>query len=112
MELEIDEYIRTPKGVIGKVINIYDYSKSTHYLIDWNTNRPYCISQIKNIKHSKNIIDLIEVGDYVNGYLVIQIGKDGDLTIDDNGFHSIFPIDIKSIVTKEQFKSIEYKVGD
>lgn len=46
----------------------------------------------------------------MNGHLVIKKGKDGDLIIDDGGYHSIFPIDIKSIVTKEQFKSVEYEV--
>ena len=25
------------------------------------------------VKHSKNLIDLIEVGDYINGFLVLDI---------------------------------------
>lgn len=62
------------------------------------------------IKSSPNIIDILEVGDYVNGERVINIMKkheylevsDEEITIDKE--------DIKSIVTKEQFKDIEYKV--
>ena len=60
---------------------------------------------------SHNIIDLIEVGDYVNGERVTQItneyievcyGRDSDEFIKEK--------DIKSIVTKEQFESMSYKV--
>ena len=71
-------------------------------------------------KHSPNIIDLIEVGDYVNGYFVITtdnaINDDGEKVIltenyddwTDNGVVS--NKDIKSIVTHEQFDSIRYEV--
>ena len=63
------------------------------------------------IKSSPNIIDLIEVGDYVNGERVINIIKkykyleasDEEFVIDEK--------DIKSIVTKEQFKEMEYRIG-
>ncbi len=62
------------------------------------------------IKSSPNIIDLIEVGDYVNGERVINIIKkykylevsDEEIVIDEK--------DIKSIVTKEQFESMMYKL--
>ena len=61
---------------------------------------------------SPNIIDLIEIGDYVNGERVINIIKkhkylevsDEEIVIDEN--------DIKSILTKEQFESMEYKIGE
>ena len=65
------------------------------------------------IKSSPNIIDLIEVGDYVDrlrvvekqeGYIVLE-------TFDERIF--IYKNEpIKSIVTKEQFKEMEYKVND
>ena len=84
----------------------------------------------KIIKHSKNIIDLLEVGDYVNGYKILAIEKSG---VYNNGlrimiyknnrrkeeiwkyiqeYDGIIPArdDIKSIVTKEMMKSIEYIV--
>lgn len=58
-------------------------------------------------------IDLIEIGDYVNGKYVscitnnnyIEIGHGEELV----GLHNE---DIKSIVTKEQFESMEYRIGE
>ena len=70
---------------------------------------------------SPNIIDLIEVGDYVNGYQVIEkpyIYHDIQFVSVDtqdswNWGKGEMPIDeIKSIVTKEQFESMKYKIGD
>lgn len=73
--------------------------------------KPYNIEKITDIvKHSKNIIDLIQVGDYVNGKYVKEINqyKDGKSIIALIGI--IDEEDIKSIVTKQQFESIEYKI--
>ena len=65
------------------------------------------------IKSSPNIIDLIEVGDYVNGIRVDEI-KNGQLRTASyyDGYicHLCNEEDIKSIVTKEQFESMEYKL--
>ena len=49
--MEVEEYVRSKDG---RILKIVEYCKKT---------------EIK--KHSKNIIDLIEVGDYVNGHLVV-----------------------------------------
>ena len=57
------DYARTKGGEIGKISTIIDDK------VFINTNQYY--SQI--IKSSPNIIDLIEVGDYVNGYEVLQV---------------------------------------
>lgn len=35
---------------------------------------------------------------------------DGDLIICDGGYKYLFPVSIKSIVTKEQYAGIEYKI--
>ena len=74
------------------------------------------------VKHSKNIIDLIEVGDYVNGREVKHIAMfEGFpdypklIFVDEKHLipgETVENKDIKSIVTKEQFASIEYKVED
>lgn len=69
-------------------------------------------------KFYDNLIDLIEVGDYVNGDLVTFISSNpqknqrGKHRIILNDSHSLFGKyeDIKSIVTKEQFNSIKYEV--
>lgn len=104
-EIEVGEYIRTTDGEIEKVVLIYD----NRYM-----NEDGNMTHFDDIKaHSKNIIDLIEVGDYVNGYKVdsIENGKliIGDTTqvveqiLDDNE-------DIKTILTHEQFEQNSYKV--
>jgi len=71
-------------------------------------------SHIKNVSY--NIIDLIEVGDYVNGHPVTLICEDEVhpqnkcLRIYGRGY--VWQKGIKSIVTKEQFESMSYKVGE
>ena len=65
------------------------------------------------IKSSPNIIDLIEVGDYVNGYLVIEKDINNELRyidLKDRNMKYVKYLDIKSIATREQFKNIEYEV--
>lgn len=64
-------------------------------------------------KASHNIIDLIEVGDYVNGYYVEDVLKTFvNVAVGSNYFQSptIYEKDIKSIVTKEMFSSMEYRL--
>jgi hypothetical protein len=58
-------------------------------------------------KHSPNIIDLIEVRDYVNGELVASVDEES-VEIGE-GWH-VKSKDIKSIVTHQQFNSIKYEV--
>ena len=69
------------------------------------------------IKSSSNIIDLIKEGDYVNGEIVTKVVLDEieckyielDFSYNKRGIREK---DIKSIVTKEQFESMEYKIGE
>lgn len=118
--MEVGEYIRTKNGRIGRVIKIWIWEETskrkeqTHYLIDWGGKASY-IAILKNLKHSKNIIDLIEIGDYINGYRVKEIEEDGDIMIEipfenNSGYRLIE--DIKSIVTKQQYESIKYEVNN
>ena len=108
-------FVRTKKGKIfdcvvheqmGKLIYYPKTSKTNGY-IDWN----------EVYKKSENIIDILEVGDYVNGEKVIRvIPQDicGDEMLDYQHIFvndkEVFKEDIKSIVTKEQFESMSYKV--
>ena len=74
------------------------------------------------LKASHNIIDLIEVGDYVDGIRVGYINKGEDYLYaltDENtrdvicGYDSDgFTKPLHSIVTKEQFEQMQYKVGE
>lgn len=71
------------------------------------------------LKHSPNIIDLIEVGDYVNGYKVKDIrlwntffnGKH-EYKLDFGELGTMESGEIRSIVTHEQFENMKYVVGD
>ena len=116
MKLEVGMYVRTKNGEIGKIRVIIDG------LVFINTNQYY--STVSKASH--NIIDLIEAGDYVNGNKVTKLGFDNFLlkckTIEchqedlSNGYEGVTFVytnkDIKSIVTKEQFESMSYKIGD
>ena len=63
MDIEVGDYVRSKNGSIGKVTKIED----DKYLYE----NKELITFIGNVvKYSKNIIDLIEVGDFVNGNIV------------------------------------------
>ena len=121
MDIKIGEYVRTKSGFIGKVIGRHG-GYGLHYELDVNKeiqeNFMNSIVHEDNIvKHSKNIIDLIEVGDYVNGYRIDNI-INGVLVnravgIDRSG--ALTPIvqyeqDIKTILTKERYMQNCYTV--
>ena len=62
---------------------------------------------------SDNIIDLIKAGDFVNGYKVYAVLEDMLHLVNYNGLIiKVAERQIKSVVTSEQFKSVEYKVGE
>ena len=96
--------------VINRIAEIFDNTILTE-----NDGSMYQgeYSKEEIIKSSPNIIDLIEVGDYVNGYLVIEKDINNELRyidLKDRNMKYVKYLDVKSIVTKEQFKNIEYEV--
>ena len=117
-KLEVGHFIRTIKG-IGRIEEITEDRTEIYF----NCDTGLTISFIKKdftqeemaqyYKHSDNIIDLIEVGDYVNCMKVIDI-VENDIYISDYYAESYIGIvkvkDIKSIVTKEMFSSVEYRM--
>ena len=114
MELKEGMYVRTKKG-IGRVTE-YTKHESWGYIV--KVLGPYsCYTHTSNgelsdvIKAGDNLIDLIEVGDYVNGLPVVHNAKKngGNIVILING-DAYNEEDIKSIVTKEQFDSVKYEV--
>lgn len=127
MKLELKEnmYVRTKDGIMVKVDYIdYDiiffdkdlyrvYSDGINFLEKDNLERI--------AKASYNIIDILEVGDYVNGSKVIEIEKDYkfiDGTIrdilwtDTKMQKAIWDETIKSVITHEQMEQMAYKVGE
>ena len=111
------DYVRTKYGKIGKIINISkNRVNTTKYLIEWGSCKAYYVSQVKDYKSSPNIIDLIEVGDYVNGVLVESIYQREKDKLYIHSFDTEIMMcftnnNINSIVTKEQFESIKYEVN-
>ena len=110
--MNVGDYVRTKKGEIVKII---DKKFDDTLLIDlYTTDKKYYLMEIDIFKSSPNIIDLIEVGDYVNGMQVTRIcfDEDGQRILNlSNCILELMNEDIKSTVTKEQFSQMEYKVG-
>jgi hypothetical protein len=114
-EIKVGEYVRLDDGTIGK----YQINKNWINVVE--TNDKYIGFDIEKdiVEHSKNIIDLIEEGDYVNRCLVTAIYDEykNDNTIQfetnyEGRYRYYSDGDIKSIVTKEQFASMEYKIKE
>lgn len=125
MKLEVGMYVRTKWGYICKIININDFREPTiKYAVEASYLKDIMFIGDDDIsKASHNIIDIVQVGDYVNGMKVTRIGgtrwDKNDLHCycehngDENWKQVMIPAkDIKSIVTKEAFKSMEYMLGD
>lgn len=133
--IEVGEYVRTETGFIRRIksvdkteatekcpVNMYwcNLDKPIKILKECSKDTIYAIemSDAKKLKHSNNILDLIEVGDFVNGYKVSD--KNGTLLctnikgIDRSGYHipiSQYGDGIETILTKEQYQANCYKVG-
>lgn len=134
MELKVGMYVRTKVGIfkIRKITKDLAYWKHEKRVIKLDRNIPeynyrfsfYKDEKIfKGAKFKDNIIDLIKVGDYVNGCKITSIQEieepcypkrllfseidGGENNICIQVFNSK---NIKSVATKEQFESIAYKV--
>ena len=117
MEIEVGEYIRTNLGRIGKVTEItkeYIFTDIEANCIAFRNCNHFFKETFDKVvkKHSKNIIDLIEVGDIVTYWL--GVGYYTTRTVDVDFLKQIKDTfinkDIKSIVTKEQMHKMVYKV--
>lgn len=119
-EIQVGECVRTKRGFIGKVINVNDFRPpEAIFAIEYGGD-DYGFAGYEDIRsHSFNIIDLIEIGDYVNGVEVIEIDEKtirGEKMIEtncegNNSTRYFVNDEIKTIITHEQMKSMEYKVG-
>lgn len=107
---------RTTNGIIGIIINANEDEMMNGPELKVN-EKIYCIERDSIKKIKENIINLIEVGDYVNGTLVT--GKESTLLyteikgIDGSGYHipiSQYGEGIKTILTKEQYQLNCYAV--
>ena len=100
--MKVGDYVRTINGEIYKIGDNFA-------LKYFQEEQERGIPEHQIIKSSPNIIDLIEVGDYINGMPVLH--KENDELV--CGLLLRYKEEnIENIVTKEQFESMEYKVGE
>lgn len=127
--MKLKDYVRTKKG-IAKIIdrindptNYFDKFWVCDRYLGLYDDTEYISEQDIIGEPKEKIIDLLEVGDYVNGMEVTRIGgtrwdkNDLHCYCEHNGNENwkqvMIPAkDIKSIVTKEQFSCMEYKIGE
>lgn len=124
-EIKVGEYVRTIDGYIRKVTQVnrkgsYEALCYGAYSVDKKYKNSVGISAKKIKSHSKDIIDLIKVGDYVNGTKVHSVDYSTNLQtgerylVIDKIYTSvkyIYEKDIKTILTHEQYEANCYRVG-
>lgn len=142
-EIKVGEYVRTKNGLIGKVNKIELKGSETRFageyltdtIIQFNDGKVY-ERRVKDnyiVKHSKNIIDLIELGDiievvteedfeeeYTDKLEVAAVGitdckgnKLNEIGIcGDHGIEYVALKDIRIILTHEQYERNCYRLED
>lgn len=130
--MKVGDYIRTSSGKIAKYLghegDKYKFDDYIYWYYEYYNDYVYDEDyeewlEEEEVKVYKNLINLIEVGDYVNGhrvnfidgdreYFVISFGDDAyTLKSQFNGdIYWVSKDDIKSIVTKESMESVTYYV--
>ena len=118
-EIKVNEYVRTKRGIIDRVVKISDnyiFLKSKFFITEYGESSTF-IKKTDIVKHSSNLIDLIQCGDYVNGHKVLEIKRNAESGLR-YLYYDYVPIKyyvertdkIESIATKEMMESISYKV--
>ena len=121
MDIKVGDYVRTNRGYIYKIKRIRksDISREVYIVRAHGDNYSFYLRKENIVKHSKNIIDLIEVGDYVNGYRILNIVNLANsdkkvFTICKSDFKDICRVwseeDIETILTHELYNANCYKV--
>lgn len=118
-EIKVEEYVRTRAGFIYKITNIDKngviYLDKKQSVVSKQELEDY------TVKHSFELIDLIEVGDFVNRYRVENVINEGPCSsgkcvdIDsskDSSECTLWEQDIKTILTHEQYEQNCFKVGE
>lgn len=115
MDIKSEEYVRTHNGRIY-IISYYSEEEKRYISVTEDDWYPVYESEIKS--HSENILDLIEVRDFINGLRILDLERKEDTIfacIAKVGVKEIwrtfYKEDIIDIVTKEQFEREKYIVG-
>lgn len=122
--LEVNDYVRINMDNrncigIGRVSRIVNETIYVNMNNKYNLPVPFQIDKV--VKRSKQLIDLIEVGDIVNSCIVVGFGyecvngnKEKSILVEGKYTKVNFALlnwDIKIILTKEQMMANCYKVG-
>lgn len=119
--LKPNDYVKLNTGEITRSMNVSPINGNKIYYANGD-DCWFDVSAVRNF--SQNIIDLIEVGDYVNGSKVVRIEVHNEelyvyvqeteyCNACDEEENIYYKEDtIKSIVTKEQFSQMEYRIGE
>ena len=126
MKLELKEnmYVRNCYGRIAKIEDIEDniaycdnwlYQRYEEFITFIDLNNEKDINKITKVSY--NIIDILEKGDYVNGYPIYEIVEYENDTraiviADDNKSIIWKKQNIKSVITHEQMEQMAYKAGE
>lgn len=119
MEVNVGDYVRYKyssknNGLcdcvgIGKIIRISEYN--TYHLDTLKPDNLFISEDFIIDKPQKNPIYLIKVKDYIDGHEVYKVTPSCIFTRGGINYHKK-DSSIRSIVTKEQFSSMEYKLED
>lgn len=114
-KIEVGDYVRTKYG-IAKVekVEVDKPHKTIWYTVDKPQYYCFLVRKQEVIKSSKNIINLIEEGDFLE---ILADGEPFRFEVDSIDYkHKLknigVNIKVKSIVTEEQLKQIEYLVEE
>jgi len=116
--LEVGEYIRDiDRGEILQVENVWkDDDRLGIKFKEYAGSNTFSKDDLKRFKHSKDIMDLIEVGDFVNGNKVIKIECGCyAITSEKTAYNlnkSYTDYQIETILTHEQYEKNCYKIGE
>lgn len=111
-DLKVGEYVRTKNGKIDKVIN------NNYYISEYLECEKGIVDKENILKHSSNIIDLIEEGDFVNENEVIdKYLFDGEIPVlettgDETNAKCMCESDIRTILTHEQYERNCYRLEE
>ena len=118
MEIKVGDYVRNSHFGIGRINRDYYGNDGKHWYnvvfkcYQDNDNHCGITENTCGFEISSKLIDLIQVGDYVNGNKITCISGTTIYTTDDQLYYDKEDNFIKSIVTKEQFSQMEYKINE
>lgn len=122
--MEINDYVISKNRlVIGQITEIFKANEQAKICVDRKSNIIIPIGMNNILKSSPNIIDLIDKGDLVNGYIIVDkiidpISNRTKLITEHNIYNwqgdgsllQFYNEDIETVLTKEKINDENYKV--